>query len=88
MSMYLSQSSAGIVLLEGFPDPFISNIPNLAVPTNGTIDMSQFIVDPGNRRIATAMNGLTTFASYDPGTEILTGDAEGVETGVTMEVSW
>lgn len=89
MSMYLSQSSSGIVIVPGFPDPFILPIPDLNVQVDGTLDMAaRFIVDPGNRRTATAMNGLSTFASYDPSTELLTGLVLGLETGVTLEVTF
>jgi len=86
--MYLSQSSQGITLNQIFTDPTITAIPNLNVQVGFTIDMRQFIVDPDNLRTATAVNGLTTFASYNSGTELLTGLVEGIETGVTLEVTF
>jgi hypothetical protein len=86
--MYLSQSSMGIALNPKQSDPVILNIPNLTIAIGVTIDMSQYIHDPGNLRTNTAVNGLTTFASYDSGTELLTGLADGTETGVTLEVTF
>jgi len=66
----------------------ISTIPPLSISVGGTINMSQYIVDVGNVRTATAINGLTTFASYDPVTELLLGVLEGLETGLTLEVTF
>jgi hypothetical protein len=86
--MYLSQSSTGIALNPKFSDPVILEIPDLNLTVGGTIDMSQYISDPGGLRTDTAVNGLTTFASYDSGTELLTGLALGTETGVTLEVTF
>ena len=86
--MYLSQSSTGIAINPKVSDPALLPIPNLEVVIGSTIDMSQYIVDPDNLRTSTAVNGLTTFASYDSGTELLTGDAEGTETGVTFDVTF
>jgi hypothetical protein len=86
--MFLSQSSTGIAINPKFADPVILEIPNLNLIVGLTIDMSQYIHDPGGLRTNTAVNGLTTFASYDSGTELLTGLAEGTETGVTLEVTF
>jgi len=84
--MYLSQSSKGIAINP--TNVSINFIPNLSLAVAATIDMSQFIIDPLNIRISTAVNGLTTFASYDSGTELLTGLVEGTETGLTLEVTF
>jgi hypothetical protein len=88
VDMYLSQASIGIALNPIETAPTILPIPNLEIFVGGTIDMSQYIVDPDNIRTSTVVNGLTTFASYDSGTELLTGDADGTETGVTLEVTF
>ncbi len=84
--MYLSQFSQGIALNP--TDVSITIIPDLIVRAGETIDMSQFIVDPGNARTGTAVNGLSGFATYNSGTELLTGVAFGVETNVTLEVTF
>ncbi len=88
VDMYLSQSSQGIALNPKASDPVLLTIPNLEMQVGSTINMSQYIIDTSNVRTATAVNGLTTFASYDSGTELLTGDAVGTETGVTLEVTF
>ena len=50
--------------------------------------MSQYINDPMALRTDTAVNGLGSFATYDSGTELLTGVSEGLETGLTLEVTF
>ena len=66
----------------------IDAIPNLTIEISETIDMSQYINDPGTLRTATSITGLAGFASYDSGTELLTGVSEGVETGLQLEVTY
>ena len=63
-------------------------IPDLSFAVGGTRDMGQYINDPGGLRTNTAVLGLTTFATYDSGTELLTGISAGTETGLQLEVTY
>jgi hypothetical protein len=65
----------------------VDTIPSLSFGVGLTHDMSQYINDPDSLRLTTTVNGLTSFATYNPSTELLTGIAAGTETGLTLEVT-
>jgi hypothetical protein len=80
-----------VIIMKGPTPPgtvvSIDGIPNLVFTDGSTHDMSQYINDPTNARTNTAVNGLSTFATYSSVTELLTGVGVGTETGLTLTVT-
>ncbi len=67
----------------------ISLISDINIEIGGTPhDMSQYINDPSMVMTTSFINGLTSFASYDAGTLLLTGVTAGTEVAVTLSAQY
>lgn len=68
--------------------PTIDPIPNFNLSIGQTHDMSQYINDVAGFVTGTDVLGLAGFATYDDGTELLTGISNGTESNIQLEVTF
>lgn len=68
-----------------YEDPYISQSVGVQqIVVGQTIDVNQFITDPGGRYLLVDVTGLTSISTYSAVSRLITGLATGSETNVTI----